>query len=77
MAKIIQKYGSEDGTKEFNTAAEADAYDAGVKNAAVIEAYITKAGLLKAQAGLMRKHLASFISFEASYEAPKAAAETE
>lgn len=66
MAKIISKYLSDDG-KEFDTAEAADAHNASIQHAKLIEAYIVHAKLEKAQAGLLRKHLAGFIAFEASY----------
>jgi hypothetical protein len=65
MAKTRQVYIAEDG-KEFDTEAECNAHDAGLANSAVIEAYITHAKLEKAQAGLMRKHIAGYIAFAAS-----------
>lgn len=69
MARIINKFEAEDGT-QFDTAAQADAHDAGLKNKAVIEAFIVSAKLEKAHAGFIRKQLAAFIAFEATYEAP-------
>jgi hypothetical protein len=74
MVKQVELFETNDG-KKFPTMAEAEAHEAGQVHTGLIEAYITSAGLQKAQAGLMRKHLASFIVFEASYVAP-APAET-
>ena len=62
MAKIKQTFLSDDD-KEFGTEAEADARNMFLKTENSIEAYILAAGLQKAQAGLMRKHIAGYLSF--------------
>lgn len=72
MAKIKNVYLSDDN-KEFATEAEADAHNAGLANAKAIEAYIVEAKLMKAQAGLMRKHIAGYLAFASRPAAPEAA----
>jgi hypothetical protein len=63
MAKAKVTYLSQDG-KEFETELQADARDKFLEVAPQIEAYIVAAGLAKAQAGLMRKHIAGFLVFQ-------------
>ena len=71
MAKTKQVYISNDG-KEFDTELEADARDQFLMMENQIEGYIVAAGLKKAQAGLMRKHLAGFAAYIAGGEVPVA-----
>lgn len=63
MAQAKVTYLSKDN-KEFDTELQADARDKFLEVEPQIEAYITAAGLAKAQAGLMRKHIAGFLVFQ-------------
>lgn len=65
MSKTKTLYIADD-SKEFGTEAEMLAHDEYLRSAGNIEAYIVEKGLQKAQAGLMRKHLAAYIAFRAS-----------
>ena len=65
MAKTKTLYVADDG-KEFDTEHECNAHDAYLQRAGNIEAYIVDRGLAKAQAGLMRTHLAGYIAFHAA-----------
>lgn len=67
MAIAKVKYYSKDG-KGFDTELEADARDKFLEMQPSIEAYIVAAGLKKAQAGLMRKHLSGFSAFLVGYK---------
>jgi len=62
MAKTLTKYLAEDGT-EFDNEVDADAHDAALAESKQFDDYIAAAGLEKAQAGLMRKHLPQFLAF--------------
>jgi len=75
MVQQVVSFKTSDG-KTFDNEADAKGHEAGIANTQVIEAYIAHARLQKAQAGLMRKHLGSFIAFDATY-VPPAAAPTE
>lgn len=57
--KIV--YIARDG-KEFKTEQECDAHEAYLRLAIRIEDYVTSAGLGKAQAGLMRRHIAGYVA---------------
>lgn len=56
--------------KEFKSEVEAEAHQAGLDQAPLINGYIQHAGLNdgkgKAQAGLLRRHLAAFLAYQAS-----------
>ena len=71
MATAVTKFKSQDG-KEFDTELEADGHDASLANAGVIEAFITAAGVKKAQAGALRNQLPKFLAFQKSYVPPAA-----
>lgn len=73
MAQVKNIYVAADGT-QFDSEQAADAHDQYLESAGHIEAYIQSAGLEKAQAGLMRKHLAGYLAFAQSN--PDASAET-
>lgn len=62
MAQTKTTYLSTDG-KEFKTELEADARDMYLKLQGGVEAYIVAAGLDKAPAGMLRKHIPGYISF--------------
>lgn len=65
MAKTKTLYVADDG-KEFDTAEACDAHDVYLRDAGNFEAYIVSKGLAKAQAGLMRTHLAGYMAFRAA-----------
>lgn len=64
MAQQKITFISADG-KEFKTELEANARDEFLKVEKDVEAYIVAAGLAKAQAGLMRKHIPGYLVFKA------------
>lgn len=70
MAKEQTKYIADDGTA-FDTLEEAEHHDAVVQDLKKVEDYISAAGLEKAQAGLMRKHLPQWLAFLNNGVAPK------
>lgn len=49
--------------KSFDTEAEADAHEAGLQAAESIKSYVQHAGLKKAQATLVRNHIAGYLGF--------------
>lgn len=59
--------------KEFKVQAEAEAHQAGLDSKPLIEGYITHSKLEKAQAGLMRRHLAAFLAFQETFVEPEPA----
>lgn len=65
MAKTKTLYVAADD-REFDTAEACDAHDEYLRSAGNIEAYIVAKSLHKAQAGLMRTHLAGYLSFRAA-----------
>jgi hypothetical protein len=67
MAIAKTRYYSKDN-KGYDTELEADARDRFLEMQGSIEAYIVAAGLKKAQAGLMRKHLSGFSAFLSGYK---------
>lgn len=73
MAKTKTLYLANDNT-EFDTEQAADAHNVTLAKGSHIEAYIVDAGLEKAQAGLMRKHIAQYLAFADAN--PDASAET-
>ena len=62
MAKTKTLYVAADD-REFDTAEACDAHDEYLRSAGNIEAYIVAKNLHKAQAGLMRTHLAGYLAF--------------
>lgn len=66
--EVVTSYKTSDG-KVFKTEIEAAGHEKYLEIKPVVEAFIEKAGLQKAQAGLMRKHLPAFVAFQASQEA--------
>lgn len=75
MAKTKTIYVAGDG-KEFEDEAACDSHDMYLAQQAKIEKYITLSNLHKAQAGLMRKRLASFMSFLETGKVPTPEADT-
>lgn len=69
MAKTKVVFVSQDG-KQFEDEAACDAHDTYINQQKQIEAYITGAKLAKAQAGLMRKHIAGWLVFQATGRVP-------
>jgi hypothetical protein len=78
MAKTKTIYVAGDG-KEFDDEAACDSHDMYLAEQAKIESYIAATKLAKAQAGLMRKHLAGYMSFlkTGKVPEPEAAADPE
>lgn len=74
MVKKVDLFVTSDG-KEFKDEGSANAHEKGLEKAEKIEGYIAAAGLQKAQAGLMRKHIAAYLSFEETGQVPARAAE--
>lgn len=64
--KQISKFVTTDN-REFLDENEAQAHQAYLNNAEVVDAYIDGQGLGKAQAGLLRRHLPAFGLFKDSY----------
>lgn len=62
MAKQVLKFAALDGT-EFDTEAEADAYDAAKANEEVVEKYIKATDVDSNKASVLRRHLPQFLSF--------------
>lgn len=62
MAKQKVLFLADDNT-EFDTEQAADAHNAFLEAEFTIEAYIDYAELVRAQAGLMRRHLAAYTAF--------------
>lgn len=69
-AKLIarQAYQTSDGQNFFDMG-EAESHQAGLDNRDAIEAYLVKANVGKAQAGMLRNTLPAFLAFKASVEA--------
>jgi len=67
MVQAVTLFKTTDG-KTFDDANAAEAHEAGLIHADLINAYMEQAGeLKKPQAALLRKHLAMFILFDAQY----------
>lgn len=76
MAKTKILFVADDG-KEFDTEEAANAHDTFLKSKESIEAYITYAGLEKAQAGLLRTHIAGYLAHVEAGQPERTAAELE
>lgn len=69
MATTKTVYVAADG-KEFDTEQACAAHEIGIRMSVRIEEYIKSAGLVKANAGFLRRHLPAFLAFsEAKDEA--------
>jgi len=64
MVTAVQRFAARDG-QVFDTAEAANAYEQRLDAIASIEAYVARAELRKASAGLVRKHLAAYVEFSA------------
>lgn len=67
MAQVKQVFIANDG-KEFGTEAEADAHDVALAAADSIKSYVTGAGLKKAQATLVSKHIAAYLGAQSAVQ---------
>lgn len=72
MAKTKTIYVAADG-KEFESEQDCNAHEIGLRLQVRIEDYISTAGLVKANAGFLRRHIPGFIAFSEAKDAAQAA----
>jgi hypothetical protein len=72
MATAIIKYAAADG-KLFTTEMAANGHDKALSVAPSVQAYIEAAGLIKAGAGLVAKHIPAYLAFVEAQAATPAA----
>jgi hypothetical protein len=72
MATTKTIYVAADG-KEFDTEQDCNAHEVGLRLQVRIDEYIESAGLVKANAGFLRRHIPGFIAFSDAKDAKQAA----